>query len=61
VCPEPVPYTQEQQNKVLDELCLLVGLAANCDPAEYKKRPRPMLDKFMQDYGEMRARLRACQ
>lgn len=60
-CPAIVPYTAEQQNQALDELCQLVGLNSNCDPVEYKKRPRPTLDRFMQDYGELRAALRTCQ
>lgn len=47
VCPAIVPYSLEQQTKAAQEL---------------ESLPRPsMLERFMQDYGELRARLRACK
>jgi len=47
VCPEPVPYTAEQQNQAADELEALP--------------PGSILPRFMQDYGILRAQVRACQ
>lgn len=60
VCPEPVPYSTEDQNKAADELCRLVGLEPGCTKEQMSQRPRSTLDRFMTDYGALRAALRAC-
>jgi hypothetical protein len=61
VCPAPVPYDAATQAAAADELCQLVGLQANCTAEEMAARPQSTLDRFMTDYGVLRAKLRACQ